>query len=361
MSETVLAGGRTYVVTYDRTAKYDALVTGAVIDDADGKPVPPPYDVAASDPTLRTAAKPRGYLLAGDPDVNLADHSAAQALTLNIEAGGYRPKVVAVTVPANPLFPVVGPDAVLRRQPVTLRGRIYARRTGTPQPGAQLALTGPALPAPKRAVLLASPLVGDLSAAATVQGYMLTPVASPVPIKAVSAAADAGTTTVQLNDRQNLAAGNLLRIGPSSRPRFVQIAAVSPTPPNPALPGDVTLKEPLAWSARPGDSAAPFNLGAPTAAAAHPIGDAFAGEAVLILDASPTGDVLVITDPAAPTDRFHTRDIVCDGRAEYFIEGITRLPRLVLTATAAGLSPLIQTWPVNWDSPITTFDWALAP
>jgi len=361
MSETVFAGGHTYVVNYDRTTTFDALVMGAVIDDAGGKPVLPPYNVAASDSTLRVSAKPQGYLIAGDPDVNLADHSVAHALTLNIDASGYRPKVVAVTVPANPLFPVVGPDAALRRRPVALRGRIYARRTGNPLPAAQLTLTGPALPAPQQAILLASPLVGDLSAAATVQGHALTPVGSAVPIKTVSAPAEVGATAIQLNDRQNLAPGQLLRIGSPARPRFVQIAVVSPTPPNPALPGEVTLTEPLAFSARFGDGAAPFTLGGVSGPLAHPIGDAFAGEAVLILDAAANGDVLVISDPAAPTDRFAKRDVTCDGRGEYFVDGITRLPQLVLTAAGGGLTALVQTWPVNWDSPITTFDWALTP
>jgi hypothetical protein len=123
----------------------------------------------------------------------------------------------------------------------------------------------------------------------------------------------------------------------------------------------VTLKDPLAFSVHPGDSAVPFNLGGPTAPPAHVIGQSFRGEAVVILDASPTGDVLMISDPAATTDRFHSRDIVCDGVGEYFIEGISRLPRLVMTAAAAGFSSLVQTWPVNWDSPITSFNWALAP
>jgi hypothetical protein len=361
MNTIVTANGRSYLVTYDRTATFGALVTGAVLDDCDGQQLAPPYTVTASDPTLIASGKARGYLLAGDPEVNLADHTVTHALTIDIDAQGFRPQTLAITVPANPLFPVAGPDANLRRRPVTLRGRVSARRTGIPVPGAQIALTGPALPAPQQLVALASPLIGDLSGAATIQGHSLMAVASPVPIKAVVATADAGTATLRLDDRQNLLGGQIIRIGPAFRPRFVQIASVSTTPPNPALPGDVTLKEPLAYSVRPGDSAAPFILGAPLAPPAHPVGNAFKGEGVLMLDAPAAGAVLMISDPAAPTDRFHARDIVCDGRGEYVLEGIARLPRLILTATAAGFSRLSQTWLVTWDSQITTFDWALVP
>ncbi|MBI1205833.1 MAG: hypothetical protein GC191_00945 [Azospirillum sp.] len=357
----VSAEGRSYLVSDDRAVDFAALVVGAVLDDSDGTPLTRRYDLKLDDPSVVVLAKERGYVLAGDPAVALGDHTVPHTLDLSFTAAGFRPLALAVTVPANPAFPVAGPDATLRRLPVSLRGRIRQRADGTPIPGASLALTGPALPAPRQAVLLAAPLAADLDSASTVQGYLLSAVASPVPVKTVIAACSSGALSVRVDDRQGLASGQLLRFDPASRPRYAAIASVSALPPNPALPGDVVLTEPLAISVPAGTPAAPFVLGAPAGGVAQPVGRDFAGEAILILDAAVDGEVLEITAPGPTPTRYFGRNLVADGQGEFRADGITRLSSLVLTASAAGFTSLAQTWVVQWANPIATADWSLVP
>lgn len=360
MDAIVATGGRTYEITYDRNGVTTVFVRGAVVDDAGGVPVPPPYRVTLDEPLLTASGHESGYALAGDPDVALSDHTVPHALNLTIAAEGFRRRDLVVTVPPSPVFPMTGPTVPLRRFPVALRGRVLALQTGNPIPAAIVSLVGPPLPAPQRPVLLTSPLARSLSAAAALRGHSLTPVVSPVPDKTAAADAIAGATEILLDDRQNLAAGQLLRLGPPERAHFAEIFSVAPTPPNPALPGLVTLTAPLARSVRRNDRATPFNIGANVGPTCHPVGEAFAGEAIVVLDAQPGGDVVRIVDPPNPVAD-HALGITAGSDGAYVIAGIARLQSPVLRAEAAGFTAQTRTWPIRWSEPTTILDWRLAP
>jgi hypothetical protein len=360
MDAVVITGGRRYEVTYDRNCVTTVFVAGPVLDDAGNVAVPAPYRITGVEPLLKTSDHDLGYALAGDPDVALIDHTIPHILDLTIEAEGFHRRDLAVTVPVSPVFPIAGPTAFLRRRSVALRGRVFALQSGNPVPGAALSLTGPALPPPQRAVLLSSPLARPLSAAATIRGRNLLPVASPVPDKTATVAAAAGDTEILVDDRQGLGAGQILRLGPAERAHFAEIAAVPPTPPNLALPGPVMLTAPLARSVRLNDRATPFALGANAGPLCHPVGETFAGEGIIILDALPAGVVLRIIDPPNPAV-FHAQGATAGPDGAYVIAGITRLQSPVFRAAAAGFTAQTRTWPVRWDVPTSLLDWRLVP
>jgi hypothetical protein len=360
MDATVITARHVYDVVYDRTFGTRVFVTGAIVDDADGRAISPPLRILVDEPLLRGSAHARGLALAGDPEVALTDIAVAHALAVTVEGEGYRPATQIVTIPINPIFPVDAPVA-LRRMPVRLTGRVSALATGAPVDGARLAITGPALPAPRKATLLAQPLAADVTPGGAFQGHAIAAVGSPVPVKTVQLAADAGSLEVLVDNRQGLGAGQLLRFGAIERAHWAEIAAVSAVPANLALPGMVTLTAPLVRSVRLGDAAAPFALGAPAGPNCLPVGPAFAGEAVLILDDVPGGDVIAIADPPAPA-RYATAGAVTGPLGDYAVDGFCRIGTPVLSVAATGFTTQSRTIPMpRPPTQAATLDWRLKP
>jgi hypothetical protein len=350
MDAVVVTAGRRYDIDVDIVAQWRVFVWGPVSDDGDGRLLSPTYAVTVDEPLLAASAHDAGYALVGDPDVALADSSTAHPLQLGVTADGYRAAAQTVIVPANPVLPVVAPIA-LRRLPVRLTGRVIEAATGNAIAGAAIALTGPPLPNPARALLLSPPLVADLSPAARLRGHAVTPVASAVPVKTARAGA-AGVRDVLLDDLQDLAAGQLLRFGPPDRAHWAEIELL------PGTPGLVRLPAPLALSVREGEPAAPFTLDAAVGPLASPIGAAFAGEGVVITDATPGGDLVVIADPPAPP-RFHSQGAISGPAGDYAIAGLARLARIRLAMTASGFTGQTRTLPLAGTG--LTLHWWLQP
>jgi hypothetical protein len=355
MDAVVTTAGRRYEIAFDRTARTLVFVMGAVTDDADGRIVAPPYRVVVDEPLLHASDHDAGYALAGDADAVLTDATVTHPLTVAIACDGYRPAVLNLVVPVNPVFPIRAP-AALRRTPLRLTGQVTALATGAPVAGALLSITGPALPAPRRAMLLAQPLAADLTPAARFQGHAVVAVGSPVPIKTATVLAQAGSAEIDVDDRQGLAAGQLVRLGP---PEATHWAEVATTPANPA-PGTVRLTAPLARSLRQGDPVAPFTLGLAVGPLCAPVGAAFAGEAVVILDDLPAGDVVAITDAPAVT-RYAAPGITSGPLGDYAIDGLARLASPVLTVAAGGFATQNRPFPLPRSRDTATFDWRLTP
>ena len=351
----VSGGARAYEIIDDRIDVFQALVIGSVIDEATGA-APRSFTVRADDPSLLPSAHDGGaFCLAGDPDVALADHSVPHTLTVIIDAEGFREQILSVTVPINPSFPITVPTAVLRRTPIRIQGRVVALDTGNPIASAAIIMldTTP-LPPPRHAVLFDTPLWRDHAATIAVQGQALTPVASPVLIKTVTADADAGATMLILDDRQGLGPGQVLRIGAAGAYGFAEIATLA------AQPGGVNLVSPLARSARNNDAAAPFALGAPMGPAAKLVDTGFAGEGIVILDAVPAGDVIVITDPPGVRE-YHNLGAISNAEGYYALDGIARLAVLPLQISAAAFITAKTNWSVDWSRTPNLLDWRLHP
>lgn len=359
MDAVVTTAGHRYEIVFDRTARTLVFVMGAVTDDSDASTVTPPYRVTTDEPLLRASGHDTGYALIGDAEVVLTDAAIPHPLSITILRDGYRPASLNLVVPVNPIFPIQAPIA-LRRTPLRLTGRVTALATGAPVAGAQLSITGPTLLPPQRAVLLGQPLAADLTLAATVQGHAIGPAGAPVPIKTTTRLAPAGAIEIEIDDRQGLAVGQLVRFGTAEAPHWAEIAMVGSAPADPTQPGTIGLTVPLTRSLRPGDAVTPFTLGAAAGPLCAPIGAAFAREALLILDAVPAGDVVAITDPPAAT-RYAALGAASTPLGDYAIDGLARLARPVLTVTAAGFTTQNRPFPLPRSQNAAIFDWRLTP
>src|SRR5262249_9098292 len=125
-------------------------------------------------------------------------------------------------------------------------------------------------------------------------------------------------------------------------------------------PGSVDLAAPLTRSARSGDAAAPFAPGAAMGPAAKFFDAGFAGEGIVILDAVPAGDVIVITDPPGGRE-YHLLGTQSNLEGYYASDGISRLSVLPLQAAAGGFTTAKVSWSVDWGRTPNLLDWRLAP
>jgi hypothetical protein len=354
MDASVVSQNRVYGVTYDEAIRFSAFATGRLTDDSGMLLDDSAIDVSVDEPLLTANVVNHHYALSGNPSVALTDRNIAYNLAVAVTISGYRPLRQIVTVPANVPLPVVQPLAV-RREPVSASGRVMRLADGTGVASARITISGPPLPVPQQAILLSQPLTADLSTGATLRGRTL------VSRSAISVgkAGLAGDIEIEVSNRTGLAAGQLLRFGPAHHGFWGEIAQVAAIPPNPALPGIVRLTEALRNSVQAAMAVQVFDAGAFAGPVATPVGQAFAQEAVVIADAIPTGDVIVVRDPPA-SDRFHDRDILSNAEGDYLVQGLSRLKTFELRVSAAGFANQNRRIPASRiaHAPV---DWQLTP
>lgn len=337
----------------DRAIVRQAFFHGALVDDATGRAWPGEAAGACNDPLLTVIARNGRYALAGDPDVALRDLAAAQDRTLTLSPEGARASATVLTAPAGAIFPLAMPEIRLRRLPVALRGRISDFGTGAGVGGAALELLQPAgLPAGQAAILLAVPLSRDLPAGAAVTARATAPAGGPANRRAI-AEAWPGATEITLSSTANLAAGRVLRLGPTHRVQHVAVDAV-------LAGGVVRLVEPLQRAVRRDDPALALTLGGPIGAQAGLVGPGFRGEAVLILDDAPAAGFIEITDGVGPT-LLRGVGATADPAGAVAIAGLARIAEPAFRITAAGYAPLQQGGPLDWSLPVNIREWALRP
>jgi hypothetical protein len=328
-----LSGTLAPPVVVDLIGRIVVLAVLRVVDE-DGSTIGLSAEPTLSEPRVLVLVKDGGLL------VLMADPTAAPPLpasfALTLAEPGFRPATVAVALPANAVFPLHLPDLMLRRVPVSLGGRVVAAATGTPVAGAAITLAPLAAVGGQTLIALGQALGGDVAPGTPVAAFALNPVGGPVPIKTVQATALDGETALLLDDRHTLAAGQLLRIGPPPRRSLARISFVDPTPPLTA-PGLVLLSPPLVATARQGDPAEPCTLGA-AGPAGNTIGEAFAGEALVLADAAVIGDALLVG--GAPYTAARTTD--ADGYYQRI--GIARFRRLTVSIAAAGFANQSRAW-----------------
>lgn len=349
---------RTYRVVSDGFRQYSAIVRGAVTDDATGRAPGAPISVVSDVPALRPWAGTTGrYGFAGDPALVFEDLSVPHTVTCTVSAPGYRPSVVAISIPANPVFPVIAPLVALRRLPVSLQGRVTNVNTKAPVAGAYIELSG-GIPVP-HPLLLRTP-VALRHVAGTVQGMTMTPVAL-APARTVVKEAGRGATTVKVNDRGAFAAGQIAQLGVDRVARYAQIAAVNPDPDDPGASGWLDVAAPLADGVVAGTPVLAF-----TAAPSGPVGVlarvAEAGEAVIALSgAMPTGRVVRISDAPQP-DEYLGVGALTDASGYWQAHGVSYPVMLQMKASASGYpSPANMQWQVDFGSRVNVIDFQLKP
>lgn len=360
MDAIVTAGAHDYSVRFDRVPRRHCVVTGRITDDSDGRSLAREAHVLIGEPLLRVEFSDEGYALAGDPDVALADKSIPHPLTLLVSAPGYREALANAIVPAMPTGPVVR-DVNLRRLPAETRGQVLGLGPGpnpvfAPVAGARIALSGPVGPGGELPLLLAQPLRRDPGPGSTLRGRSL----AAQPPRVAAAPASGGDGEFVLVDGTGVAAGQLLRFGRPERRHWAVVADVLPDPDRPAPANLVRLVDPLAGSVAAGDPVEPFTPGAFIGATGTPQGPAFAGEAVIWLDALPEGgDVLALREAGLP-HQYHDRGVTTGPAGDYRIIGLARLGSATLTAEAGGFASQIKILPASRLA-AATLDWRLQP
>jgi hypothetical protein len=355
MADIIDANGAMYEVVADGAAEQAAIVVMRIVDEDGVRSVEVDSRPSVDDPRFAVVVKSGGLVvLVGDPAVVLGNPLPLD-LGVRLEVPGFRRVTVPVVVPANPVIPFAAPPVTLRRTPVTLRGRAVISATGAPLAGGTLGYAPKPVIAGQSVLALGQVLPADVPDGTVLTGMALTAVGGALPVKIVQTRAPAGTSWLILNDRRDLAPGQILRLGPADRPSLARIGVVAVVPADLTKPGLVLLSTPLTATARQGDPAQAFTAGAPDASAT--IGLAFAGEALLLTAAVPTGDALVV-GPAASGIPF-TAAPATDADGYYSQPGIARLPRLDLTMSAPALSPRTVTWEPSAGT--TRIDWRMSP
>lgn len=365
----IQAANRTYQVVDDTTIVYRAIVVGRVIDELKGAPLQAPFAVDADNTSLAVKTADGGlYCLSGYPDRVFGDLAVAHKLELVVTAPGYRDGVLSVLVPGNAALPVNATDVSLRRLPVGLQGRVTSE-TGSHAPiqGATIKsvdvdASGP--PPAEHVIILRTPVYEQhLIAGVTVQGRNLVAAALPGPAKQLATDARREERTVTVNNRQGLAANQILRIGPEIWGEYAVIKQVSPNPPNLAQPGNVELYSPLTRSVAAGTPIAVFTSGAAVGPARLLLRPADSGDGVLIVDGMPGAEVIQITDPAQPVE-YHAVGALTGADGYYHLNGVGRVADLYLMVSAPGFElPASKpvSWVIDYNQPVNIVDFRLLP
>jgi hypothetical protein len=356
MLDIIHAGGLVYAVVPDFTAEQVAIAILRLFDQDGVTPVDTVSVPGVSDPRFGVLTKDSGLIVVvADPVIALPNPAVPPSFSMSLTVPGFRSVTVPIVLPPNPVLPVMLPPIVLRRSPVTLSGRAVLASTGAPVADATIGFApNPAIPG-QVVIALGQALVADVPDATPLLGVSLTPVGGPVPVKTVQENAPAGATWLTLDDRQGLTAGQILRLGPAEWLSLARIGVVAQVPVDLTKPGIVLLSTPLTATARRSDPAQPCVAGPPAPSAT--IGQAFAGEALLLAAAVPAGDALIAGSVASGIP--HTVTPATDADGYYLQSGIARLPRLDVTMSAAGLATQTITWEPAAGT--TRIDWRMSP
>ena len=355
----VTIGGRRFEVIPDIVGRDRVFVIGTVTDDADGRAMAREVTLAASEPLVFAAKSDREVGLAGDPRVAFADATVAQPVDVTLQVEGYRTRTETVTIPAFAALPH-RQDIALRRLPFAVAGRVYGRTAGPtptfePLPGATLSLAPAPAVGGELPLLLRQPLRADPGAGATIRQRA---VVAQAPLAAI-ADGPIGGVFLPVADGSGVAGGELLRVGPLHRRFYAEVAQVIAHPDLPAPAALIRLTEPLVGTI-PADAVVErLATGAFSGATGSFVGDAFAGEAVVWLDALPAAGVLVVAEAGAP-DRYHDAQALTGPAGDYLIEGIARVGAPALELSAPGFTSKSGTYPAA-RLRAGPLDWYLAP
>ncbi|WP_299628773.1 hypothetical protein [uncultured Tateyamaria sp.] len=352
----VISGGRTYHVVPDVVGRDRIFITGQVSDDADGRAMAREVQVTSPEPLLFAARSDSDIGLAGNAATVFSDRSVPHATTVTLSAEGYRARVQNITIPAFAPLPL-RVDFAMRAAPFAIGGRVYGRTVGPtptyePVPGATLSISPLPAPGGELPLLLRQPLRAAPGAGATLRRRAIAPQADVV----VFEDAQAGQAFVAMTDGTGVSAGQLLRTGPEHRRIYAQISQVLAHPDQPAPAALARLSEPLIGTIATGTTMNRFTLGGFSGANAALVGESFAGEAVLWLEALPASGGVLVLRAAGQPDRYHDAQIVTGPAGDYRVPGFARIGVPTLEVSAPGLTTdsaalavaTLRAGPVDW-------------
>jgi hypothetical protein len=338
------ADGLIYDVVDDLTIVYQAVFTGALIDEVTNAPIVSTPVLTTDLPklSLRTAS---GALIAGAAYVEqvfpkLA--TTAYQFHVDISAEGYRDTTLTVNVPVGSSFPVITAPVVMRRAPVRLQGRVVKDSDRS-----AIALTPVSCKSGKTPILrdvVRSPHLGGT----VVQSLSF---ANNGPARTLTVLALSGASRVVLDNNGGLGAGNLLALGTSGGQQIYRVSSVGPDPGLVVLDAPLTSTFPVGAAAQRVDASAASG-NSTLARSSDP------GDGVLVLMTALSDVAVEIVDGA--TTEYHWVNAVTDGTGYYHADGIVGVSSLELFCQSGALTADIP-WMPQYDDRVNVVDFRLRP
>jgi hypothetical protein len=352
---------RRYVVTTDLHLRYFVLAWGRVTDSITGKTPVVRVSAATTLPHSTAAVFDHGFwCVAGEPERCFEDLTVVNTFTVDLSIAGYTGATVTVAVPANAVWPVDTGTVAVSPFPVRVQGRVLAKLTGLPVASGRVIAVDPTGPPPSpKPFLLRSPLKQNHKATATIQGVSLTPVAL-APSRNLDQDSQFGSNVIVVNDRTGFAANQIVLFRDEASGEYGRIASVSPTPANPALPGEVFLETPVRKSFPRTTSISVFTAGAPVGPVRNVQAAAQVGDGVLKINNYPSGAVLQLSEGGLFPE-FHAPGGLTDADGYYAIDGVANVERAFMGVEATGFPspPEAKTFVVNYAQAVNWMDFRL--
>jgi hypothetical protein len=358
------ANGIRYLVAEDLQTVYQALISGRVIDETSGLPIPPVYTITATRHGIGRAMPEiairvmdggfyclSGYLEHVFPPVPPVVYQVDIAVT----APSYRSASVTVVIPLGATFPIPVPDVLLRPLPVRLQGRVTRASDGSPLAGALVTLVDdphPAGPLTGHIIALRYPL-GSAHSGPGGPAAAVMPMGPQGGLRNLTANASAGTIVVQLNDRTGLIPGDVLYLGSMVRGDgpFAELAV--PSPPVVAVPGAVELTSPLPHDVANGTTVQGFTPAGPMTPLAIA---AAAGDGLILTQALITPIAVAVIDPGGAATEYRLVGAVADSAGYYRLDGIGRVATVFVSASIGALAAGPIPWTLVYGQPVNVID-----
>jgi hypothetical protein len=356
---TIAARGFDFLVSDDIRTTYLALVTGSVVDEVSGGTPVVPVAIRAvrsgtglALPQIQPVTLVNGsYCLAGYADQVFPDTTQSYQVDITASASGYVGPTVTVTIPPNPHYPVEAGQLVLQPTPVGLRGRVTRLVDRRPVSGALVqTVDDPVTPPSEHVVALRGPLNFAHPATIGLNPTPVQPLAAVGGVKHLFTGSGSGPV-LQLDDRTGLQPGDVVAVGAGS----VELGRIQSLGPGISVtPGDVTLDTSLAATYAAGTPLQGYRIsGAPL----HLKRDAFAGDGLVLLDATLSDGAIEIADVQTTHVERQVVGALSDADGYYAFRGLGRVPSMLLRASAGALhSPSNVAWTIAYGQPINIVD-----
>jgi hypothetical protein len=363
------ANGLRYLVAEDVRTVYQALISGRVLDEISGLPIPPVYSITATRhgtgramPEIATRVMDGGfYCLSGylEQVFPAVAPAVAYQVDLVVTAPSYRNASPTVVIPPGAIFPVPVPDVLLRPLPLRLQGRVTRASDGNPLAGAFVTLVDDPHPAglpPGHIVALRYPLAGAHPGPGG-PAAAVTPMGPQGGLRNLTANASAGTIVVQLNDRTGLVPGDVLYLGAMVRGDGLFAELALPSPPVVALPGAVELTSPLPHDVASGTTAQGFTPAGPLTPLAMV---AAAGDGLILTQALIVASAVAVADPGGAATEYRLVGALADGAGYYRLDGIGRVATVFVSASLGALAAGPIPWTLLYGQPVNVIDLQVA-
>ena len=342
---SVTSGSHTYMVVSDLICRHRLLIALEIVDASAvgaNRRVRARLTARVRKPVGVWARVTRdGFVVIGGnvtrvfPDLAASDHK----IEVEVSSAAFRTLDLIINVPNGTTFPMAPAGVVMHPRPITLAGRVVSLAAGNPPiPDALVVSDG------LRVVALRTPLNNDHDTGVELHEVTVNTLG---PAKTFDTCAQRSTTTIRPSNRQNLAAGNVLRLGGQGRREFARIAQIPAEPADLAQPGDVILARPLVRSFSAGDVIQRVqvadNGGGSTLAT--PV---YSGTAILEVTSDLSPAIVRIESMASADLEVVEVGALSDADGYYKLDGWDRPPSLDLRASANLFDDALTAWRPNF-------------